>query len=144
MSDGKKKKVFVCCPFKEDTLYRNTIARIEAMQLFEVTSALTHTDQGLPPGDMFKRNAELIWEADIFVGVLRSYGKDFAAEVGMAYANGNKMIGLVLQILPAGQDIMVACAFELIHPLDLEKTLLECLIHKNIPDLALKQGLRLR
>jgi nucleoside 2-deoxyribosyltransferase len=71
---------------------------------------------------MFKTNVDLIRKSDIFVAVLKDYGKDLAAEVGMAYAW--KMPSIGIDYDAKDTDVMSYFALDrIIKPEDLEKTL---------------------
>ncbi len=87
------KTVFLCTPHKLGALNYELIDRIKALG-FEVLCAATHTPQDLPYDDLFEANVALIKRADVFVAVLKDYGKDLTAEVGMAYAWGKPSIGI--------------------------------------------------
>ena len=52
------------------------------------------TPQDRPFAEIFKQNVELIKKADVFVAVLKNYGKDLTAEVGMAYGWGIPSLGI--------------------------------------------------
>ncbi len=115
------KTVFLCTPHKLGGLNHGLIRRISAAG-FRVLCAVTHTPQDAPNDEMFRMNAELIWEADIFVAVLKDYGKDLAAEVGMAYAWKKPSIGI--DYTAREEDIMCFYALdEIVRPEELEKTL---------------------
>lgn len=87
------KTIYLCTPRKLGDLNREFIERIERLG-FRVLCAVTHTPQDMPPEQIFKRNVELIRKSDIFVAVLKDYGKDLTAETGMAYAWGKPTIGI--------------------------------------------------
>lgn len=71
---------------------------------------------------MFKTNVGLIKQADLFIAVLKDYGKDLTAEVGMAYAWNIPRIGIDFNAQRT--DVMCFYAFDrLIKPEDLEETL---------------------
>jgi nucleoside 2-deoxyribosyltransferase len=97
------------------------IARISKLG-FNVLCAATHTPQDIPKKEIFVKNVELIKKSDIFVAVLKDYGKDLAAEVGMAYAYNKPTIGIDYDAKDS--DVMIYYAFDkIIKPTDLEKTL---------------------
>jgi nucleoside 2-deoxyribosyltransferase len=117
------KKVFLCTPHKLGKLNHTLIERI-TKQGFEVLCAVTHSPQDAPKDKMFQTNVDLIRAADIFIAVLKDYGKDLTAEVGMAYAWKMPSIGVDFE----AKDTDVMCYYALdkiIKPEDLEKTLLE-------------------
>jgi len=73
---------------------------------------------------MFKTNVDLIRQSDIFVAVLKNYGKDLTAEVGMAYAWKMPSIGIDYEAQEA--DVMSYYALDkIIKPEQLEETLLK-------------------
>lgn len=116
------KTIYLCTPHRLGDLNYRLIDKIERSG-FKVLSAFTHTPQHAPPEKIFKRNIELIKTSDIFVAVLKDYGKDLAAETGMAYAWGKPTIGLDFNAQP--HDIMVYNAFDKIVRLEqLEDALL--------------------
>lgn len=89
---------------------------------FEVVCAVTHSPQDVPFDQMFKTNVALIKESDIFVAVLKDYGKDLTAEVGMAYAWNMTTIGIDFDAKK--DDVMSYYAFNMIiRPEELESTL---------------------
>ncbi|MBI2600907.1 nucleoside 2-deoxyribosyltransferase [Candidatus Daviesbacteria bacterium] len=115
------KTVYLCAPNKLGDLILKLIKRIEA-QGFKVLSPFIHTNQHATNEEIFKRNIEMIKNADIFVVVLKEYGKDLTAEVGMAYAWGKPMVGIDYNA--DKNDVMAYYAFsEIIKPVALEKTL---------------------
>ena len=117
------KKVYLCTPHKLGALNHEFINRIEKLG-FEVLSAVTHTPPNFPPTKIFKLNVHLMKQADLFVVVLKDYGKDLTAEVGMAYGWGIPLIGI--DYTAQRTDTMCFYAFEkIIKSEDLEKTLSE-------------------
>ena len=78
-------RVYVAAPNRLAALTRTIMDRIDRIGDFEAVSASTHTDQTLSPRAIFDRNVELIRGANVFIAVLKDYGKDLTAEVGMAY-----------------------------------------------------------
>lgn len=82
---GNRIRVYVAAPNRLAALTRTIMDRIDRLGDFEAVSASTHTDQTLSPRAIFDRNVELIRGANLFVAVLKDYGKDLTAEVGMAY-----------------------------------------------------------
>jgi nucleoside 2-deoxyribosyltransferase len=106
---------------KSSDLALELVHRMERLG-FRVLCPVINTPQNLEAADMFKANISLIRECDLFVAVLKEYGKDLAAETGMAYAWGKGMIGLDYGADP--RDIMVFCAYDkIIEPIQLEETL---------------------
>ncbi len=91
--DKSMKTVFLCTPHKLGDLNHQLIDRIKKLG-FNVLCAVTHSPQNVPYDQMFKTNVELIKKSDIFVAVLKDYGKDLTAEVGMAYAWHKPSIGI--------------------------------------------------
>lgn len=117
------KKIFLCTPFKLGNLNHELIDRINKLG-FKVLCAVTHSPQDAPFDKMFKTNVNLIKQSEIFVAVLKDYGKDLTAEVGMAYAWNMPMIGIDFGAQES--DVMCFYAFDkIIKPEDLEKTLSE-------------------
>jgi len=117
------KTVFLCTPHKLGDLNYELIERIEDAG-FEVLSAVTHSPQDAPLDEMFERNVELIKKSDIFVAVLKNYGKDLTAEVGMAYAWGMPSIGIDFNA--EKEDVMCYYALDrVIEPGELEEILEE-------------------
>lgn len=115
------KTVFLCTPHKLGDLNHELINRIKNLG-FEVLSAVTHSPQDVPYEEMFKTNVELIKKADIFIAVLKDYGKDLTAEVGMAYAWNKPSIGIDYNARDS--DVMSYYALhKIIKPENLEKTL---------------------
>jgi len=111
----------LCAPRKLGDLNRELIERINRLG-FDVLCAATHTPQDMPPEQIFRKNVELIKKSDIFVAALKDYGKDLAAETGMAYAWEKPTIGIDFNAQP--QDIMVYYAFDkVIKPTKLEDIL---------------------
>jgi len=89
---------------------------------FNVLCAVTHSPQNVPHNKMFKTNVELIKKSDIFVAVLKDYGKDLTAEVGMAYAWGKLSIGIDYNANKG--DVMCYYSLDqIIKPEQLEETL---------------------
>ena len=115
------KTVFLCTPHKLSDLNAQLVERIKS-QGFNVLSAATHSPQNVPPEKIFRTNVDLIKKAEIFIAVLKDYGKDLTAEVGMAYAWNKPRIGLDFNAKK--EDVMCYFAFDqIIKPEDLEKTL---------------------
>jgi len=119
------KTVFLRTPHKLGDLNNELIERIGKLG-FKVLCAATHTPQNMTPEQIFKKNVELIKNSDIFVAVLKDYGKDLTAETGMAYAWGKPSIGIDFNAQP--QDIMMYHAFsKVIKSEQLEEVLSEFL-----------------
>ena len=117
------KKVFLCTPHKLGDFNNRLIRRIRE-QGFEVLCAATHSPQDTPHDKMFKTNVNLIRQADIFIAILKDYGKDLTAEVGMAFAWKMPLIGIDINAIE--KDVMCYYAFDKIIKLEeLEKTLSE-------------------
>ncbi|MFH1752205.1 MAG: nucleoside 2-deoxyribosyltransferase [archaeon] len=115
------KKLFLCTPHKLGNLNLELINRIKELG-FEVLCAVTHTPQDTEFDEMFKKNVELIKQADVFVAVLKDYGKDLTAEVGMAYAWNKPKIGIDFNAKK--EDVMCYYAFDkVIKPEQLEEFL---------------------
>lgn len=115
------KTVFLCTPHKLGELNFSLIERIKS-QGFEVLCAVTHSPQDAPKDEMFKTNVDLIKRSDVFVAVLKDYGKDLTAEVGMAYAW--KMPTLGIDYEAKDSDVMCYYALdEIIKPEQLEEAL---------------------
>ncbi|MFA6005710.1 MAG: hypothetical protein WC775_04465 [Patescibacteria group bacterium] len=119
------KTVFLCTPHKLGELNFELINRIKALG-FEVLCAVTHSPQNVSHDKMFETNVGLIRKADIFVAVLKDYGKDLTAEVGMAYAWNMPRIGV--NYTADEKDIMCYYALDqIVKPDQLEETLREYL-----------------
>jgi hypothetical protein len=117
------KKVFLCTPHKLGELNHEYIDRIKKLG-FEVLCAATHSPQDVPFNEMFKTNVDLIKRADIFVAILKDYGKDLTAEVGMAFAWNMPKIGIDYNANK--KDVMSYYAFDkVINPDELEDVLNE-------------------
>jgi len=117
------KTVFLCTPHKLGDLNNELIARIEKCG-FEVLCAVTHSPQDRPLKDIFETNVELIRKSDIFVAVLKDYGKDLTWEVGFAYGMKMPTIGINYNALES--DAMTYYSLEkIIRPEELETTLTE-------------------
>lgn len=115
------KTVFLCTPHKLGELNFELIKRIKTLG-FEVLCAVTHSPQNVSHDQMFETNVGLIKKADIFVAVLKDYGKDLTAEVGMAYAWDMQRIGI--DYTANEKDIMCYYALnKIIKPEELEETL---------------------
>lgn len=115
------KKVFLCTLHKLGDLNYKLIDKIKGFG-FEVLCAATHSPQNVPYEQMFKTNVNLIKQADIFVAVLKDYGKDLTAEVGMAFAW--KMPSIGIDYNAEKDDVMMYYAFDkIIKENDLENTL---------------------
>ena len=115
------KTVFLCTPHKLGDLNHQLIDRIRKVG-FEVLCAATHSPQDVPHKEMFATNVALIKRADIFVAVLKDYGKDLTAEVGMAYAWKIPCIGIDYEAKDT--DVMSYYALnKIIKPEELEDTL---------------------
>lgn len=115
------KTVFLCTPHKLGDLNHALISRIKKMG-FNVLCAVTHTSQETRPNQVFKSNIKLIKKSDVFVAVLKDYGKDLTAEVGMAYAWKKPTIGIDFNAKP--QDVMTYYALDkIIKPEELEDAL---------------------
>ena len=115
------KTIFLCTPHKLGDLNHELIEKIKKMG-FNVLCAATHSPQDIPFDQMFKTNVELIKKSDIFVAVLKDYGKDLTAEVGMAYAWKKPTIGIDFNAKK--EDVMCYYAFDKIISLEqLEETL---------------------
>ena len=113
--------VFLCTPHKLGDLNDQLIACIKKLG-FHVLCAVTHSPQDAPHKKMFETNVTLIKKSDIFVAVLKDYGKDLTAEVGMAYAWKIPSIGIDYEARDT--DVMSYYAFnKIIKPEELEKTL---------------------
>lgn len=114
-------KVFLCTPHKLGDLNYQLIDRIKKLG-FEVLCAATHSPQDAPFNQMFETNINLIKQSDIFIAVLKDYGKDLTAEVDMAYAWKKPTIGLDFNANK--NDVMSYYAFDkIIDPDQLEETL---------------------
>ncbi len=109
------KTVFLCTPHKLGDLNFKIIDRIKKLG-FNVLCAATHSPQNVSQKDIFGRNIELIKKSDIFVAVLKDYGKDLTAEVGMAYAWKMPTIGIDFNAKK--EDIMTYYALDRIITLD--------------------------
>lgn len=119
------KTVFLCTPHKLGDLNNQLIDRIKKLG-FEVLCAVTHSPQDVPHKEMFAKNIELIKKSDIFVAVLKDYGKDLTAEVGMAYAWKMPSIGIDYEAKHT--DVMCYYALDrIVKPDQLEETLKEFL-----------------
>lgn len=115
------KTVFLCTPHKLGDLNHQLIKRIKILG-FNVLCAVTHSSQKVSFEQMFETNVDLIRKSDIFVAVLKDYGKDLTAEVGMAYAWEIPKIGIDYNA--SKEDVMCYYAFdEIIKPEQLEDTL---------------------
>jgi len=115
------KTVFLATPHKLGNLNHELIERIKRMG-FSVLCAVTHSPQDAPLEKMFKTNVNMIKKSDIFIAVLKDYGKDLTAEVGMVYAWDKPRIGIDFNAKK--EDVMCYFALdEVIKPEDLEKTL---------------------
>lgn len=89
---------------------------------FEVLCAVIHNPQDAPKDQIFQINVDLIKKADIFIAVLKDYGKDLTAEVGMAYAWKIPSIGIDYDA--KNTDVMCYYALDkIIKPEELEETL---------------------
>ncbi|MBI5060827.1 MAG: nucleoside 2-deoxyribosyltransferase [Candidatus Aenigmarchaeota archaeon] len=115
------KTVFLCTPRKLGKLNHELIKRMETAG-FDVLCAVTHTPQNIDSEQIFEMNIKLIKKSDMFVAVLKDYGKDLAAEVGMAYAWNKPIIGINFNA--EQNDIMIYHVFDkMINPDQLEATL---------------------
>ena len=117
------KKIYLCTPHKLGELNHELINRIQALG-FEVLCAVTHTPQNVSLDKIFMINVNLIKQADIFVAVLKDYGKDLTAEIGMAYAWNKPIIGIDYNAQRTDAMCYYACN-KIIKPEDIEKELLE-------------------
>lgn len=121
MKNKKQKIIFLCTPHKLGKLNFELIKRIEKIG-FKVLCAATHSPQNVSYDKIFKTNILLIKKSDIFVAVLKNYGKDLTAEVGMAYAWKMPVIGIDYEARKS--DVMCYYAFKkIIKPKELEKFL---------------------
>ncbi len=119
------KTVYLCSPLKLGDLNRELISRIERLG-FKVLCAAIDTPQDMALDDIFHRNVELIKRSDIFVAVLKDYGRDLTAETGMAYAWGKLTVGIDFNACP--DDVMMYHAFhKIIEPNQIEPVLSEFL-----------------
>lgn len=117
------KTVFLCTPHKLGELNFQLIERIKKLG-FNVLCAATHTPQDLDFEQIFRMNVDLIKKADIFIAVLKDYGKDLTAEVGMAYGWGIPRIGIDFNAKK--EDVMSYFAFDkVIKPEQIEEILLD-------------------
>ncbi|HLD56781.1 MAG TPA: nucleoside 2-deoxyribosyltransferase [archaeon] len=115
------KTVFLCTPHKLGSLNYDLIERIKKLG-FNVLCAVTHSPQNVSFDEMFKTNINLIKSADIFVAVLKDYGKDLTAEVGMAFAWEKPTIGIDFNAKQ--NDVMCYYALDkVIKPEELENSL---------------------
>ena len=116
------KTIYLCSPRRLGELNYELIERIKKLG-FNVLCAAIHTPQNIEPNKIFLRNFELIKNSDIFIAVLKDYGKDLTAETGIAFALGKPMIGIDFNANP--EDIMSFHAFDkMIAPEKLEETLI--------------------
>lgn len=122
-------RVYVAAPNRLAALTRTIMDRIDRIGDFEAVSASTHTDQTLSPRAIFDRNVELIRGANVFIAVLKDYGKDLTAEVGMAYMLRRSdshidrfTVGLDYTVDPA--DVMSYHAFDKVVAPDQLETIL--------------------
>lgn len=117
------KKVYLCTPRKLGNLNYELIGIIKTLG-FEVLAGITHTPQDVPYQQRFISNVSLIKQADIFVAILKDYGKDLTAEVGMAYAWGKPSIGIDYNAQES--DAMSYYALDkIVKPQELEEALLD-------------------
>lgn len=117
------KTIFLCTPHKLGNLNLELIDRIKKLG-FEVLCAATHSPQDVSKDQIFTNNINLIKRADVFIAVLKDYGKDLTAEVGMAYAWNMPRIGIDYNA--DSRDIMCYYSLEkIIKPEELEETLKE-------------------
>lgn len=116
------KKVFLATPIKLDKLNHDIAKRLENIG-FKVLSAHRHTMHLQKPEkfeELFEENVKMIKKSDIFVAVLKDYGKDLTAEVGMVYAWKKPAIGIDFDA--DVWDVMSYFAFdEIIKPEELEE-----------------------
>ena len=77
--------VYLSTPLKLGRLNMELITRIEKLG-FHVFCAVRDSPNDVPYAQMFQNNVVLIQRSDLFIAVLKDYGKDLTAEVGMAYA----------------------------------------------------------
>lgn len=128
--------MFVSVPIKERQLGLAVEARVRNLG-FNVLSALGDTS----PDDvaMFESNVSLIARCHMFVAVLRNYGRDLAAEVGMAYAWRMPSIGV--DFGDGKDDVMVRHALgRIVGPDELEEALREFVSYSKSPD-SVAEGL---
>jgi len=122
-------KIYLCTPHKLGDLNFELIKRIKKLG-FEVLCAATDTPQNLPFEEIFDLNVDLIKKADVFVAVLKDYGKDLTAEVGMAYVLGIPRIGIDFNAKK--EDIMTYYAFDkIIKEEELEEVLSQLKIERK-------------
>ena len=117
------KTVFLCTPLKLGNLNLELIERIKKAG-FNVLCAVTDSPNDVPFGQMFETNVKLIKDSDIFVAVLKDYGKDLTWEVGMAYALDLPSIGIDYNAQK--KDVMTYYSLKkIINPEELESNLLQ-------------------
>lgn len=117
------KTVFLCTPCKLGNLNFELIDRIKKTG-FKVLCAVTDSPDDVPFDQMFETNVKLIRDSDIFVAVLKDYGKDLTWEVGMAYALHMPSIGIDYNAIK--EDVMTYYSLnKIIKPEELENALLE-------------------
>jgi nucleoside 2-deoxyribosyltransferase len=93
---------------------------------FKVLYPLKLTNQRQEKLRIFRSNLRLIKRADLMVVVLRGYGKDTAAEVGIAFGLGKDIIGIDFDADP--KDVMVYNALTaVVKPENLSKVLVKYL-----------------
>lgn len=115
------KTIFLCTPHKLGDLNHELIGRIGKCG-FKVLCAVTHSPQDRSSKEIFDTNVGLIKAADIFVAVLKDYGKDLTWEAGMAYGMNMPTIGIDYNALET--DIMTYYSLDkIIKPDELEDTL---------------------
>jgi nucleoside 2-deoxyribosyltransferase len=86
-------KIYLCSPHKFPALNEAIIQQLSQAG-FLVFHAAKDTDQQMSASEIFKANLELIQKSDIVLAVYKDYGKDFAFEVGYAFALKKRIIGL--------------------------------------------------
>lgn len=83
---------------------------------------MTHSPQDVPHAQMFDTNIALIEQSDIFIAVLKDYGKDLTFEVGLAYGWHKPTIGINYNALES--DVMTYYSLDkIINPDELEQAL---------------------
>lgn len=117
----RMKTVFLCTPHKLGELNYELIARIKDCG-FEVLCAATHSPQDRTGKEIFDTNIDLIRRSDIFIAILKDYGKDLTWEVGMAYEKKMPTIGVDYNAQES--DVMTYYSLDkIIKPEELEDTL---------------------
>ncbi|MFZ1946992.1 MAG: GNAT family N-acetyltransferase [bacterium] len=102
------KTAFLSIAMTERALGEKLVAEIESCGLQVLWGLGAQSPDDVPYEIMLQRNVRFIKQSDLFIAVLKNYGRDLAAEVGMAYAWGKPRFGIAFDARQDGSMVYFA------------------------------------